>query len=227
MPSNALLSLLTGIQEVRDLQHANPTPPGGMPSRPQVVRAINRSSVVLLASHLERYLRALNEEAVGAVNRTAVPGTVLPEGLRLQHSRVPIEDMLETQWDNRATQLGSFVLQDSWLWGNAPKGDLAADRLLQWMRSPFPERIMRFFALWGVVDVFGEVTRRSHTRARLWLKLKELIEKRNNIAHGDATTGATYQDIASYLSVVWEFCKRADKVLGRAVGQHLRAAPPW
>ena len=32
MPSDALQSLLAGIEEVRDLQKANPTPPGGLPT---------------------------------------------------------------------------------------------------------------------------------------------------------------------------------------------------
>ena len=87
MPSDALKSLLAGIDEVRDLQAANPTPRGGLPDRPRVVRAINRGSVVLLSSHLERYLRGLNEEAVGVIDAAATGGSALPEILRLQHSK--------------------------------------------------------------------------------------------------------------------------------------------
>ena len=36
-------------------------------------------------------------------------------------------------------------------------------------------------------------------------KIQELVDKRNNIAHGDLTAEATYQDIASYRKVVWTF----------------------
>src|SRR5688572_29172040 len=58
MPSDAFSGLVAGIEEIRHLQAANPTPIGGIAARSNVVRAINRSSVVLLTSHLERYIRA-------------------------------------------------------------------------------------------------------------------------------------------------------------------------
>ena len=227
MPSDALRSLLDGIQEVRDLQAANPTPPGGLPDLPRVVRAINRGSVVLLCSHLERYLRNVNEEAVAAVNQAPDLPADLPKRLRLQHSRIPIENLSETGWENRANQLSQLVANDGWLWGNSPKADLKHDRLLRWMRSPSPERIRRLFELWDVRDVFSKVTRRPATKQRMWLRLDELVNKRNDISHGDADIGATYQDIASYVSVVGTFCQRADRVLSRAIARHLGASLPW
>jgi len=227
MPSGALLDLLAGIEEVRDLQLANPTPLRGLPVRSSVVRAINRSSVVLLTSHFERYLRGLNEEAVDAINASPIAGTLLPEALRLQHSRTAVDGMLETQWKNRSIQLQIFAKQDSWLWGNAPKGDLEADRLLRWMRSPSPDRVKKVFGMWGVDDIFSRVTRVPHQRARFWTKLDELVDKRNRIAHGDRTTGATFQEISSYLAVVREFCTRADRIMARAVSQHVGTVAPW
>jgi hypothetical protein len=227
MPSDALVGLLSGIGEVRDLQRANPTPPGGMPARPPVVRAINRSSVVLLTSHLERYLHALNEEALTYVNVHVIDGPGVPEGIRLQHSRVSVDRMFETQWDNRSAQLVDFSQRDSWLWGPSPKGDLDADRLLTWMKSPSPERIERLFAMWGVTNIFDRVTRQPHTKARMRLKIGELVGKRHNIAHGDFTTEATYRDIATYMSVVRQFCKRADAVMSRVVSRGLDIDLPW
>ena len=227
MPSEALTSLLDGLDEVRDLQRANPTPLGGMPSRPKVVRAINRSSVVLLTSHLERYLRALNEETVERINSLDVAGAQLPQAIRLHHSRAIIDRMLETQWDNRSAQLEEFALSDSWLWSDAPKGLLAAERLLKWMKSPSPKRILQLYRMWDVEDVFSRVTRKKHTRDRLWLRLDELVTKRNNIAHGDVTTEATSQDVASYMAVVREFCARGDRVMSRTVARHFGTALPW
>lgn len=227
MPSDALKSLLVGIEEVRDLQAANPTPPGGLPDRPRVVRAINRGSVVLLSSHLERYLRGLNEEAVGVIDAATIGGSALPETLRLQHSRIPIGDLAESQWDNRAAMLSQFVAKDGWLWGSTPKANLDHDRLLRWMKSPSPERILRLFKLWGVSDIFSAVTRQPHTRQRMTLKLKELVDKRNNIAHGDPGAEATYKDIATYVAVVRTFCTRADGVLSRLLAAKAGGSRPW
>ena len=227
MPSSALDELFDGLEEVGDLQRANPTPRGGMPERPRVVRAINRSSVVLLYSHFERYIRTVNEEAVEKVNSSSVLGNVLPERMRLRHSQVVVDRLFATQWDNRSRQLSSFVKHDAWLWGMAPKSNLEPDRLVQWMKSVEPKRITRLFELWGIPDVFGKVTRKQHTRQRMWLKLTELVEKRHSIAHGDAGTEATWQDICSYISVVRRFCTRADRLLGRTVSRYVGGANVW
>jgi len=167
MPSDALRSLLSGIEEVLDLQRANPTPPGGLPERPRVVRAINRASVVLLSSHLERYLRGLNEEAVGVVNAAPIGGSDLPEILRLQHSKTLIDELAEAQWVNRAAMLSQLVATDGWLWASSPKANLEHDRLLRWMKSPSPERALRLFQLWGVSDIFSAITREPHTNQRM------------------------------------------------------------
>ena len=205
MPSDALRSLLAGIQEVRDLQAANPTPRGGLPDRPQVVRAINRASVVLLSSHLERYLRGVNEEAVATVNAATIDRSVLPETLRLQHSRIPVDEVAAAKWENRAEMLSQLMETDGWLWGPSPKAELDHERLLRWMKSPSPKRALRMFRLWGIQNVFSRVTRQPHTRNHMWLKLAELVDKRNDIAHGDAGAEATYTDIATYFAVVREF----------------------
>ena len=217
MSSDALKSLLAGIEEVRDLQTANPTPPGGLPDRPRVVRAINRASVVLLSSHLERYLRGVNEEAVGVINAATISGSALPETLRLQHSKIPVDELAEAQWNNRAAMLSQLMATDGWLWGSGPKATLDHDRLLRWMKSPSPERTLRLFKLWGISDVFSAVTRQPHTRQRMWLKLEELVDKRNDIAHGDSGTEATYKGHRYLCRVVRTFCTRADGILSRTL----------
>lgn len=227
MPSDALRSLLSGIKEVRDLQRANPTPPGGLPERPRVVRAINRASVVLLSSHLERYLRGLNEEAVGVVNAAPIGGSTLPEILRLQYSKIPIDELAEAQWVNRAAMLSQLVATDGWLWGSSPKANLDHDRLVRWMKSPSPERAARLFRLWGVSDIFSAITRQPHTNQRMKLKLKELVDKRNDIAHGDAGAEATYQDVASYIAVVRTFCTRVDSILSHKISRYVGGIRPW
>ena len=78
MPSKALEGLLSGLDEIDAMQRANPTPQeGGGLTKPDVVRALGRAEVVLLSSHFERYLYALNEEAVALilVNYVAGPKT--------------------------------------------------------------------------------------------------------------------------------------------------------
>lgn len=227
MASDALQALESGIEEVRNLQSANPILPGRLPNKPLVVRAVNRASVVLLASHLERYLRDINEEATTVVNRAGREGVELPISIRLTHSKLPVDELSVMQWDNREPKLMQFVESDGWLWEPDRSGVLDHARLLLWMRSPSPKRILRMFDLWGVPDIFSAVTRRSHTRTRMWLRLEELVDKRNAIAHGDTGAQATGNDIASYISVVRSFCQRADGVMARRLAGICSQPKPW
>lgn len=227
MASAALEGLLIGIEEVRDLQRANPAPAGGISARPRVTRAINRASVVMLSSHLEKYLRAVSEEAVGIVNTHGVAAAVLPEIMRLQHSSGSVDDLARTQWNNRAQKLGEFAQNEGWLWGTGTTGTLDHERLLTWMKTPKSEMVRRLYRLWGIEDIFREITRTPATRVRLTLKLDELVTKRNNIAHGDWHADATPRDITEYRQRVQEFCSRADRRLARQLSKSLAVTCPW
>jgi hypothetical protein len=57
--------------------------------------------------------------------------------------------------------------------------------------------------------------------------LLELVDKRNGIAHGDASVTPTYQDVVSYRAAVRVFCTRVDHAMARRLSQLLGASPPW
>lgn len=215
MTSESLDEFRLGLNEVLELQKANTTRPGGFPDRPEVVRAINRASVVLLYSHFERYFRRLEEEVVSLINDRTVSPSKIPEEIRLEHSKARVEELARREWTQRATAIKDFLVSDGWLWVDAPRGEVEHLRLLTWMKSVSPDRITRFYRRWGIDDIFKKITRTAHTRNRLWLRLKELDDKRHNIAHGDFTAEATSQDIGLYVEAVSTFARRADKGLWR------------
>jgi len=228
MPSNSLAALLAGLAEIQALQRANPSPQEGSGlKRPEVARAIGRSEIVLLSSHFERFIYALNEEAVDAICCSAIVSDVLPQKLKLVHSRHAIELISSTVWERRASALTEYSAQESWLWSpNAPVVTLDPGRLLMWMKTPSPKNVVRVFQIWGIDDIFREITRKSVTRGRLRLRLGELVEKRNNIAHGDFTVEATYLDIVQYVWAVKKFCTSTDKRLARQLSVML-SSRPW
>ncbi|WP_352966074.1 MAE_28990/MAE_18760 family HEPN-like nuclease [Mesorhizobium sp. M1312] len=65
------------------------------------------------------------------------------------------------------------------------------------------------------------------TRSRLWLGVQELVDMRNNIAHGDFAAQATQTDVIRYVQSVITFCERADRVFSRSLGPLCGGASPW
>ena len=228
MASQSLASLEDGIAEVRDLQTASPRLTGSTPGTLGLTRAVGRASVVILSSHLEGYIDSLNLEAVSVVNAAGV-GPQLSETLRLLHSKPSVEALTGASWEGaaRAKLLAEFVANDAWLWGANQSGVLQPDRLLTWMKSPNPRSLIRYFRYWGIEDVFTRITRAPHTRDDLWRRLKELVDKRNSIAHGDLGTSATAGDIRAYVKAVRTFAVRTDAVLARQLSAVCAIDPPW
>ena len=161
------------------------------------------------------------------VNESEVKGESLPETLRLQHSRLAIRVLAGTEWTRRAYSLRLFAQRDAWLWSAADKGPLDHGRIVEWMKSPMPRKVVRFYRLWGVDDIFDAITRKASTKRKLCLKMTELVEKRNNIAHGDIGTETTRKEVREYRETVAAFCDRADRQLARKLKGPLRVGCPW
>ena len=227
MPSKALDGLLRGVGEVDHLLEGDPTPIGGLSPRPDITRAVTRAAVVLLCSHYERYLRSVVEETVAEVNARGVVGDRLSERLRLQHSRMGVEELATLEWTRRANRLGEFIRSEAWLWGGGPQSPLSAKALLSWMRAPVPKNVIRLYDLWGISDIFSNITRAEHTRRNLELNLQALVDKRNNIAHGDFSVEATRGDVERYQGAVSIFCERADRALAKALNRSLGMVVGW
>ena len=95
------------------------------------------------------------------------------------------------------------------------------------MKSPKPREVVRFYRLWGINDIFDAITRKASTKRKLYLKMSELVEKRNNIAHGDIGTETTRKEVREYREIVATFCCRADRQLASKLKRPLRVGCPW
>ena len=71
---------------------------------------------MLLSSHFERYLYTVNEEAVLFVNSQNITAARLSDPIKLLHSKRPIDDIADTNWENRSGQLTQLISSDGWLW---------------------------------------------------------------------------------------------------------------
>lgn len=228
MPSQALQSFLGAIEEVDALGSAShPSLASNDPGSLRIARAVGRGQIVLLSSHFERYIYALNEELIAVLNRHNVHGDKLTDTFRLQHSMGPIDELAITDWLRREDQLKDFVVSDAWLWMPQRSGTLTHGRLLTWMRAPNPKNLVRYFKLWGIEDVFTAITRKPTTRQAFWLSIQGLVDLRNNIAHGDYLAQATQADARRYVKRIREFCTRTDRKIAGVLANHFGVAAPW
>jgi len=228
MPSSSLQALIAALDEVADLGAAShPTLARNSPESLKLARAVGRGQAVLLSSHFERYIYSLNEELVALLNTLNLSGDKIPDRIRLQHSIIPVDELGRTGWENRAPKLLDFMANEAWIWGAQSGGSIVHDRLLTWMKAPHPKDLVRFFRLWGLDDIFKQITRKESSRKTLWLGVQGLVDLRNNIAHGDYTAQATQADIKRYMRGIRDFCERADRHVSMSIAKQFSVPRPW
>jgi len=229
MSSKALDDLKKGVDEVKYLRRLSPLKDAiATGVKASTARAHGRACVVLLNSHYERYLRAVNEEALNWLIGSSIKSEELPEIIRLMHSRAAIDRISETNWDKRGEMLVEFADIDAKLWSKSTVLPSLESSKILIMKAPHSREVKRFYAMYGIIDIFSKATRRPDRRSHLWLKLQEMVDKRNNIAHGDFTTEALPSEISSYLDAVLKFCSSSDKIFAKQLKTIAKSATlPW
>lgn len=228
MGSSALEGLSAGLEEVKLIQSVGPPPSMDVLRAESIRSSLMRSAIVLLVSHLERFIYALNELALESLGSVGVPAANLQDELRLLHAKPAIDEVAVIQWDRRASKLDELMNQEARLWGGAlSAGEYKPERALIWMKSPDAKSIKRYFRMWGVDDIFSAITRTPVTRGRLWLRIDEVVNKRHNIAHGDPTVDATAAQLTEYRLAVWHLGDRTDRLLSRRLARTFGVPAPW
>lgn len=213
MTSQALKDLLRGLTEVAELQKLNPEPPGARPSRDHAesARAMNRASLVMISSHYERYIRGINEESCNIINSNGINSSRIPYKIKLLHSRKLIDSVSLTSWEHRRGELEILFVNNAWLWLTDREGTLQHNQLIDWMGSPKIANVLRYFKQWNIEDIFSFCSLPRPVEVKIRIRLKELVEKRNDIAHGNYNTSSDAASIKEYIACLTVFCTIIDR----------------
>jgi len=232
MSSRALCEMKAGLAEVdllrRHVPHTSAHTSSSRDGTNSVRIANRRACTVLLCSHFERFIYGLNDEAVDFLNSVGLSSEEVPEKLRLLQAKAPIDDLALQSWDRRGDKLRQFACRHSQMWlEGAPVTQLDSASNLVWMKSPKVGSVCRYFRMFGIDDIFREVTRSESVYRDLKRSIQSLVDSRNGIAHGDSTVQPNAPQVTEFRNAVDNFGCRADRVFSRQLKRLSRSAAPW
>lgn len=227
MPSQALIEFADGLDEIKMLRRHGPRV--GKSKNPSEARAAaianRRSCTVLLSSHYERFIYALNEETVDFLNRLQISTDDVPEAIKLLQCRESIDLVAKSQWDRRGPQLSILAVGDLELWRpGVAAPPINPDPLLGWMKAPKVRDIKRYFKQFDF-DVFKKICRADSSRRHLSLNLQSLVDNRNAIAHGDRSAQPGRPELSGFVTATRTFCERTDREFGKHLAARFGSAP--
>ncbi|MEU2209124.1 MAE_28990/MAE_18760 family HEPN-like nuclease [Streptomyces hygroscopicus] len=229
---------IDSLREVETLLAARPTAPLGSGSTAshtqerELVNAITRACVVMLVAHFEGFVKAALTELIDEICQAKPPARRLPEGLLELHTRERLQEIFGTEGPDRIHRTRRLFTTYAQLWDadRAVNPQLLSAKLLtRQFTNAKPEILEAVFSLLDVNDVITEAD--SHVNAAILargdgatslkvnVKLTEIVERRNKIAHGDRAEKPTPFEVESYMVFVKDLAQCISFIVERRI-QH-------
>lgn len=207
-----------GTTEVDLLRHLAEQSEG--PDSIARANALCRAAVVLLVSHFESFLKSIAEEYVDNVGSAAVEARRVPVGLREIHTLPKLESIVTVRDDTQRSVLLKRLGSIAALWNDDArinKGSLSAATFAKTVTSAKADVINELFNRMGSVanvcdgdiDIHGmggEVF-----TASIDYSLRDVVQCRNDVAHGKADRKPTPEDIVRYVGFLKSFAERLQR----------------
>ena len=194
-----------------------------------VVRALCRSGVVLLSSHIEGYVETLAEVILRRIVENTTPKQILASRFMYYFSKDVIDELRETKDpDKVSSKIEVLFRRDGDIWCSKRnfEEDLPVERFVSGFSTPRFDQIRVFVARFGYIDYSRDLGTYLRANFRPCTNMVDnVVDQRNKIAHGDIVTTATPSDLAAMLKLVRMFCRSTDVVVGnwfRSIGCPIR-----
>ena len=194
-----------------------------------VVRALCRSGVVLLSSHIEGYVESLAEVILRRIVRNTTPKQMFASRFRYYFSKDVIDELRDTKDpDKISSKIEAFFCRDKDIWCSNTnfEEDLPVERFISSFSTPRIDHVSAFIARFGYIDYRRDLGTHLRANFRPCINMVDnVVDQRNKIAHGDIVTTATPYDLAAMSQLVRMFCRSTDVVVGnwfRSIGCPIR-----
>ncbi|MFJ7136985.1 MAE_28990/MAE_18760 family HEPN-like nuclease [Streptomyces fungicidicus] len=172
----------------------------------QLENAIHRASLVLLVAHFEGFAKAALSEYIDEVRSLRPPVRKIPPALLVLFTRDRIQEIAALPpGADRVNRTRRLFTAFSALWDHDRTIDpqvVSAKILARQMTSLKPDVLRDSFALIGINNIIDEATthlQSSGISIRVDIKLEEIVNKRNLIAHGDYSVKPTSTELEDYI----------------------------
>ncbi len=178
------------------------------------INSLCRSSIVLLSSHIEGYVKDLGELALDRIYVKSVDRAKISPRFFYAISRGHFDDLKDTSDPSKiAEKVFKFLNEDLEYWDKSGpfSSALPVDKFLHGFASPSLDKISTFFSRFGYADYKSDLKR--HLAADFFSisnMIGNIVSTRNNIAHGDSTAAGTPADIEGMVEFALKFCRATD-----------------
>jgi RiboL-PSP-HEPN len=197
---------------------------------------VRRAAVVLLVSHFESFLKTIAEDYIDALAGARLESRYIPRGIRELHTIPRLREIVECGHEDQRSALLKKLVDLVPLWtdnSRSPASTLKSDVLSRIVTNAQSETIDKLFSIMGFagkicdgdIDVASPAGEPSPMNIRYGLR--DVVQCRNDIAHGNLDRIPTNSDIERYLDFLVALTKRlhrrADMQIEDVI---LRASPP-
>jgi len=182
--------------------------------------AVRRAGVVLLVSHFESFLRTLAENFVDVLSTGALEARSIPTGVRELHTIPRLYEIVSSNDPKQRHALLRKLGDISALWNDSAKparGTLSATKLSREVTSAKADKIDNLFSLMGspVAVCDGDIDLSNDDEEvislNIRLALADVVQCRNDIAHGDSSRKPTQEDVDKYLLLLAALAQRLQR----------------
>lgn len=186
-----------------------------------ITNALTRSCIVMLVAHFEGFIKSALTELIDSICQAKPPARRIPDALLELHTRERIEEIFGTNGPERISRTRRLFTTYAELWDENHSINpnlLSAKILARQLTNAKPEVLETVFSLLGVKDIVVQIDAHVNqaissrgdqaTRVKTDIKLTEIVDRRNNVAHGDKTEKLTTMEVENYKTFLTDVAEK-------------------